>query len=423
VEGNKREKMENPHFDHHRVIWKDEYSGLYQPVDYGEQFDHEWRLFLEKKTGFYHHAGVETDDAWIDDRIFDLTGVEWYSRTPKEHSTPQDRNVGGRQHLDLKFAVDYFRGKRCLDAGCGAGRWTKTLIALGAQVKSIDVSEYGLESVRRFNTDVECLDLFDIANRPDLHQAFDFTICWGVIMCTHDPKAAFEDVAMTVKPGGGFYVMIYAPTFHNSPPILAQRGHFHKNLHTFEERLAYAYSIADRPENAINYLDMLNTFYNWVVEEQTIHNWFRSNGFLDVITLNVSERNPVAYHVFGRKRDFDPPTRDDYGDLIPRIAAFDVTKAIPLKRPFQKEIGFAWQANTSEWAASADDLEHLYRSTLVLLENGQPLWSRHTLHDEIRIYGQGRYSHWQDTLLFSTPDNSDPNTNGCTYAIVFAESA
>jgi len=63
--------MINPHFDHNRIIWKDEYCGLYQPVDYSQQFDHEWRLFLENKTGFKQHTGVETDDAWINDRIFD----------------------------------------------------------------------------------------------------------------------------------------------------------------------------------------------------------------------------------------------------------------------------------------------------------------------------------------------------------------
>jgi hypothetical protein len=35
----------------------------------------------------------------------------------------------------------------------------------------------------------------------------------------------------------------------------------------------------------------------------------------------------------------------------------------------------------------------------------------------------GRYSHWCDGLIFSTSDNSDPNTNKRRYGIVFAESA
>src|SRR5271157_3906801 len=110
--------------------------------------------------------------------------------------------------------------------------------------------------------------------------------------------------------------MVYAPTLHNSPEILKYRRHYH-SLNTFDEKLAYAYSIADKPENAISYLDMLNTFYNWVVPEETIHHRHHANGFVDAITLNASEKMPGSYHIFGRKRHYDPPLRDDKGKLVP----------------------------------------------------------------------------------------------------------
>jgi hypothetical protein len=38
------------------------------------------------------------------------------------------------------------------------------------------------------------------------------------------------------------------------------------------------------------------------------------------------------------------------------------------------------------------------------------------MHDAIRNIGKGRFSHWGNDLVFSTPDNSDPNGNGRTYA-------
>jgi len=409
----------NPHFDCNRVIWKDEYSGLYKPVDYGEQFDHQWRLFLEKKTGFTQHTGVETEDAWINDRIFDLTGVEDFLGLGR---FPKTRDTGGRQNLDLRFSPFYFQNKKCLDAACGAGRWTKALLALGAKVKSIDTSKEGLKSVRRFNDDVEQLDIFEISKRPDLHKAFDFTICWGLLMCTHDPKVAFENIAKTIKPDGGLYVMVYAPTYHNSPEILAHRRHYH-NLKTFDEKLSYAYSLADRPENTINYLDMLHTFYNWVVPEETIHHWYQANGFMDVVTLNASEKDrSCAYHIFGRKRHYRSPLRDDLGNLMPRIVNFDVSQLVRLKGPFPKERGFAWQAVPCKCLCEADDVNFPYRSALILLEEGKPLLSRHASHDEIREIGMGRYSHWGNGLFFSTSDNTDPNTNGRTYQIVLAES-
>lgn len=305
----------NPHFDHDRVIWSDDYSGLYQPVEYSRQFDDQWKLFLEKRIGFHRHTGVETTDPYIDDRIYELTGVRGYLERRRYGQLfplvngfrsvlglDKRRDIGGRLYLEPKFQIDYFKGKRCLDIGCGAGRWTRTLLALGASVKSVDVSPHALRSTRRFNDDVEVLNLFDIQDRrPDLHEAFDFTLCWGVVMCTHDPKIAFENVARTVKPDGQLYTMIYAPTYHASSFVRQARRHYHTMLKNMEEKLSYAYQIADCPENAINVLDMLNTFYNWTVPEDVIHNWYRQHGYVDIRTLNKNEANPCAYHVLGTK--------------------------------------------------------------------------------------------------------------------------
>ncbi len=305
----------NPHFDEERVIWNDSYSGLYSPVEYSQQFDDQWRLFLERKAGFHSHTGVDTSDPYIDDRIYELTGTTSFLERKKHpvlhpilkiirklNGQEKRRDIGGRLFLEPKFPLSFFQGKQCLDVGCGAGRWTRTMIELGAKVKSADASEHGIDSTRRFNKDVEQLNLFDIIEkRPDLHERFDFTLCWGVIMCTHDPKLAFDNVAKTVKPGGQLYTMIYAPTYHNSEWVLEKRSHYHKNLTTIEEKIAYAYEIADKPENAINLLDMLNTFYNWTVTEETIHNWYRKHGFGDIITLNRNEPDKCAFHVVGTK--------------------------------------------------------------------------------------------------------------------------
>ena len=306
----------HPHFDDGRVLWDDAYSGEYSPVPYGQQFDDQWRLFLEKRPGFHRHTGVETSDPWIDGRIYELTGQanylarkRWGPLFPlvrflrnRSGNGEARRGIGGRLYLEPKFSIDHFRGKRCLDVGCGAGRWTRTLLALGAEVKSIDVSTHGLESTRRFNLDVERVDVFGLAKRQDLHEAFDLVVCWGVLMCTHDPKLAFENVARTVRPGGELYIMVYAPTYHCSEQVLAWRRHYHRELSTFEERLAYAYEIADQPENCINLLDMLNTYYNWVIPEDVAHGWYRDHGFADVVTLNAKEPHNCGWHVLGRKQ-------------------------------------------------------------------------------------------------------------------------
>lgn len=305
----------NPHLDHNRVVWSDEYSGQYKAVEYGEQFDDQWRFFLGKKTGFVQHTGVETSDPYIDDRILELTGVKGFlarqklgmlypikAFLEKSFNATERRKVGGQLFLEPKFPIDFFEGKTCLDIGCGAGRWTRTLLALGGTVKSIDVSKHGLESTRRFNRNVEELNLFEIkASRPDLHSVFDFCLCWGVIMCTHDPKLAFENICQTVRPGGYLYSMVYAPTYHNSDFVLTHRRYYHTKLTTLEEKLEYAYAIADRLENAINVFDMLNTFYNWTIPKEVILGWYVNQGFEEIIVLNKEEENKCAYHILGKK--------------------------------------------------------------------------------------------------------------------------
>src|SRR5260370_13211300 len=149
--------------------------------------------------------------------------------------------------------MGHSRGNGWLDVGCGPGRWTRTLLALGASVKSTDVSRHALLSTSRFNRDVEELDLFDILpERPDLHEAFDFTLCWGVLMCTHDPRVAFANAAKTVKAGGELYIMVYAPTYHNSEFVLSNRPFYHHHLNTPEQKLDYSSKISTSPDNAIN---------------------------------------------------------------------------------------------------------------------------------------------------------------------------
>jgi hypothetical protein len=65
----------------------------------------------------------------------------------------------------------------------------------------------------------------------------------------------------------------------------------------------------------------------------------------------------------------------------------------------------------------SDSSSHPARSKLELFEDGTEVGSAHSRHADIAGLGQGRYSHWGRILVFSTPDNSDPRTNGHSYQI------
>src|SRR5262249_37294399 len=58
-----------------------------------------------------------------------------------------------------------------------------------------------------------------------------------------------------------------------------------------------------------------------------------------------------------------------------------------------------------------------YRSGAKLFENNRRLGPAHSRRDAVRSEGHGRFSHWGSRLYFSTPDNSDPRTNGRFYKV------
>jgi hypothetical protein len=65
------------------------------------------------------------------------------------------------------------------------------------------------------------------------------------------------------------------------------------------------------------------------------------------------------------------------------------------------------------WMNQAD----LGTSPAVVYENGIPLASPNSVRQEIKAEGDGRYSIWNGTLLFSSSDNTNPRTNGRKYEL------
>jgi len=91
-----------------------------------------------------------------------------------------------------------------------------------------------------------------------------------------------------------------------------------------------------------------------------------------------------------------------------------------LEKPYQQDIGQAWAVSLTSLRSIADNEEYLYRSPLLLFEDDVLLQPAHAMHEDIRNMGRGCYSHWNETLFFSTSDNSNPNTNGRIYRIVYS---
>lgn len=96
-------------------------------------------------------------------------------------------------------------------------------------------------------------------------------------------------------------------------------------------------------------------------------------------------------------------------------------KKLELNAPFDQESEHVWAYKLPDVVPLGDDEKSPNKSTLVLLEEKITLGPAHSVHDEMRKNGRGRFSHWKNILYFSTSDNSDPNINGRSYMIAYAK--
>jgi SAM-dependent methyltransferase len=302
-----------------RVIWDDSYSGKFPPPKaYEQEFELQWKLALDGRQDYYNATGVNLEEDQIDDRIYEWTGIHPKGDPGKAAKSPL--------RLDPPIPVDLIRGKKCIDIGCGMGRWTRVMQKLGAaSVLSIDLSESALRSVARFNPNVLKADIMTIPEgHPELVGQFDFANFWGVGMLTHDPLQAFMSAASTVRPGGSLFMMLYnLKGMGGLPEGVRKRRHFH-SLKTVEEKLAYvdqlherqwepaaglgnnvrnvARNIIGRPKDPkIGVLDMLEPYYTWLISYEVIEGWMREAGFIRFEILNKAVAEWGTFEILATK--------------------------------------------------------------------------------------------------------------------------
>jgi SAM-dependent methyltransferase len=107
---------------------------------------------------------------------------------------------------------EWFRGKRVLDCGCGPGRHSWAFASLGAAVTAFDMAEGGLAAARAACADFPAVTIErrDILEPLPYPPDYDLVWCYGVVHHTGDARRALENIARHAKPGGLFYVMVYA---------------------------------------------------------------------------------------------------------------------------------------------------------------------------------------------------------------------
>ena len=106
---------------------------------------------------------------------------------------------------------DSLNGMQVLECGCGAGRFTEILLAKGASVTAVDLSD-AVEATRDNFGQAENLRIAqaDLRELPFCPMQYDLVIGLGLIMHTPDPEMTMEKLWAQVKPGGYLVIDHYS---------------------------------------------------------------------------------------------------------------------------------------------------------------------------------------------------------------------
>ncbi len=115
-------------------------------------------------------------------------------------------------------------GKKVLDMGCGSGRYSIALAALGAsEVVAVD---YQAKAFRRAETYANEADLpitfreADVLNLPFADRSFDFVFSNGVLHHTRDWARGLAEYARVMKTSGYLYTYACGGIFWNSRDVM-----------------------------------------------------------------------------------------------------------------------------------------------------------------------------------------------------------
>jgi ubiquinone/menaquinone biosynthesis C-methylase UbiE len=111
-------------------------------------------------------------------------------------------------------AEQIFKGKKCLDAGCGNGRGSLFMLMNGAaHVTALDISRKNIETTEKFVAEFGFANIQaqegSLERIPFPDESFDFVWCNGVVMHTAHPNQCLRELARILKTSGRMWLYIY----------------------------------------------------------------------------------------------------------------------------------------------------------------------------------------------------------------------
>ncbi len=152
-------------------------------------------------------VGATSPNPNIDWSVVDSFGEEW--ERFQEFSPTEIQEIG-EQYFDVVPKGFLRKESKCLDVGCGTGRWATFLAPLVGTLEAIDPSRAALVAARNLDkyTNVRVTQA-SIETLPFADDSFDFVYSLGVLHHTPDPERSLAAISKKVKRGGGILIYLY----------------------------------------------------------------------------------------------------------------------------------------------------------------------------------------------------------------------
>lgn len=210
-----------------------------------------------------------------------LFGSLWHRLTDEQYR--QSVQLFARRFADNGFDLKWFNGKKCLDAGCGSGRYAVAMAMHGAaEVIGCDISASGLETARQRTAEFPNIrfEQGSVIDLPFPDASFDFVCCAGVLHHTPSISAGLDELTRVLRPSGKLFLLLYGAGGLRWKLIAA--------LRPLAQELGYdvvdaAIADADLPENnRKHFLDDLFVPIQTLVKWQDLSIWLDSRGYRNV---------------------------------------------------------------------------------------------------------------------------------------------
>lgn len=383
-------------------------------------------------------------------------GKNWHRFIRRNFS--QHRCDIAKEHI-LKFmGRDSLHGLDFLDIGCGSGLHSLAAFQSGAgRIHSFDYDPHSVAATKLVrstagdvsNWTVERGDILDESYVTTLGQ-WNFVYSWGVLHHTGNVWQAVRNAQSRVAEGGLFYIALYSAdvdspsgqqfwldakqNYNRSTWFGRKRWegwyiwHYYLNRRFTNLPRFIRQAAEHRLRRGMNiFADLRDWLGGWPMEyayDQEVVDLLEQECGFTLKNLTTGE----ACSEFLFERTSKPNKRSIVADIIAARAGTS-SQTTPvfsgpsetrvLTGPFVHNSGHMYSLMVPQLADLGDTQISPRSSPVRLQEDGKMIGEAHATHAHISTIGQGRFSHWESAFYFSASDNSDPNSNGRTYSLVY----